>query len=88
MELPEDGTIEAFAMIVDINGFTPMVSESAQSDVVAQFVRDILSSGIDRVEKHGGSVVSFMGDAFLAVIDNPGSVFMSCVSIPKDLDRQ
>jgi class 3 adenylate cyclase len=88
MELPEIGTIEAFAMIVDINGFTPMVSKSTQSDCVAQFVRDVLLGGIDMVQKHGGAVVSFMGDAFLAILDNPDSVFMSCAGIAKDLDRQ
>ena len=54
MKLPEIGTIEAFAMIVDVNGFTPMVSESTPSDGVAQFVRDVLSGGIDMIRKHGG----------------------------------
>jgi class 3 adenylate cyclase len=88
MEFPKIGTIEAFAMIVDINSFTPMVAKSAQSDSVAQFVRDALSGGIDMVQKHGGSVVSFMGDAFLAIMDNPDSVYMSCAGMAKDLDRQ
>jgi class 3 adenylate cyclase len=80
MKLHENGTIEAFAMIVDINCFTQMVSKSSPSDGVAQFVRDVLSSGIDTIQKHGGSVVSFMGDAFLAILDNPDSVYMSCVT--------
>jgi hypothetical protein len=88
MELPKIGTIEAYAMIVDINSFTPMVSKSSQSDLIAQFVRDALSGGVDMVQKHGGSVVSFMGDAFLAILDNPDSVYMSCTGIAKDLDRQ
>ena len=87
MILPKNGSIEAFAMIVDINGFTPMVSGSTKSDGVAQFVRDVLSGGIDMIQKHGGSVVSFMGDAFLAILDSPDSVYMSCAGIAKDLDR-
>lgn len=87
MKLPEIGTIEAFAMIVDVNGFTPMVLESTPSDGVAQFVRDVLSGGIDMIQKHGGFVVSFMGDAFLAILDSPDSVYMSCAGIAKDLDR-
>ncbi|MFH1069499.1 MAG: hypothetical protein V1794_07735 [Candidatus Glassbacteria bacterium] len=88
MPFPKIGTIEAFAMIVDINGFTPMVSKSTKSDCVAQFVRDVLSGGVCIVEKNGGFVTSFMGDAFLGILDNPDSVFMSCVGIAKDLDRQ
>jgi len=88
MILPEIGTIEAFALIVDINGFTPMVSRSAKSDCVAQFVRDVLSGGIEIVEKHGGAVGSFMGDSFLAVLDNFDSVYKSCIGIAKDLDLQ
>jgi class 3 adenylate cyclase len=72
MKLPKIGTIEAFAMIVDVNSFTPMVSESTPSDSIAQFVRDVLSGGIDMVQKQDGAVVSFMGDAFLAILDlNP-----------------
>jgi class 3 adenylate cyclase len=88
MKLPEIGTIEAFAMIVDINGFTKMVSKSTNSESIAQFVRDVLSGGIGEVQKNNGSVVGFMGDAFLAVLDNADSVFKSCVGIAKDVDRQ
>jgi len=88
MKLPKIGTIEAFAVIVDINSFTPMVSKSAHNDSIAQFVRDTLSGGVDMVQKHDGSVVSFMGDAFLAIMYNPDSVYMSCAGIAKDLDRQ
>jgi class 3 adenylate cyclase len=87
MKLPEIDTIEAFAMVVDINGFTAMVLRSSKSGCVAQFVRDILSGGIDIVEGQGGSVVSFMGDAFLAVLENVDAVYMACVGIAKNLDR-
>jgi class 3 adenylate cyclase len=88
MKLPTIGTIEAFAMIVDINGFTTIVSKSAPSECVAQFVRDVLSGGISVIQKNSGTVVGFMGDAFLAVIDNADSVFKSCAGIAKDVDRQ
>ena len=88
MKLPKIGTIEAFALVVDVNGFTSMVKKTSKSDLVAQFVRDILSGGIEIIERHKGSIISFMGDAFLAVLDNVDSVYMSCVGIAKDLDRQ
>jgi len=89
MMLPEIGAIEAFAMIVDINGFTPMVSNSVHhNDSIAQFIRDVLSGGIEAVEKEGGIVVGFMGDAFLAVLDDVESVYKTCVGIAHDLDQQ
>ena len=75
-------------MIVDINGFTSMVAKANQTNIIAQFVRDALSGSIQIVERYDGSVVSFMGDAFLAVLDNPDSVFSSCVGIARDIDRQ
>jgi class 3 adenylate cyclase len=89
MELTKSRAIEAFAMVVDINSFTPMVSKAAAAsyDSIAQFVRDVLSGAIDVVEKNDGEVVSFMGDAFLAVMENAESVYMACIWIAKNLDR-
>lgn len=87
MEVPKDKIIQAFAMIVDINGYTPMIANATYCNGIAQFVRDVLAGGIYAVEKNGGAVVSFMGDAFLAILDNPDSVLMTCVGIAKDLDR-
>jgi class 3 adenylate cyclase len=88
MNIPGIGTIEVFAMDLDINGFTNMVSKTTRSDFIAQFVRDILSGGVETVERHGGSVVSFMGDAFLALLDDAESAYKAVVGIAKDLDRQ
>lgn len=51
-------------------------------------MRDVLSGGIEKVERQGGSVVSFMGDAFLAVMDNAESLYRATVGIAKCLDRQ
>lgn len=75
-----------YAMIVDINGFTVMVEQSHA--LVAQFVGDILSGGVAAVEKAGGDVVGFMGDAFLAIFPENGNVIDACFSIAKDCDRQ
>ncbi|AKD53792.1 adenylate/guanylate cyclase domain-containing protein [Spirosoma radiotolerans] len=86
VNIPKNGQIEAFAMIVDINSFTKIVSKS-EGNSIAQYIRDILSGGIDAVEKYEGEVVGFMGDAFLAILPTAESVFLSCVSIAKDLDR-
>lgn len=45
---PKMGSIRAFAVIVDINHFTTMVDQW-ESDPLAQFIRDILSGGIDSI---------------------------------------
>ena len=80
MELPKDGIIDAYAMIVDINGYTPMIADAVYINGIAQFVRDVLVGGVFAVEKNGGAVVGFMGDAFLAVLNSPDSVFKTCVA--------
>ena len=65
-----------------------MVSKSTISSSVAQFVRDVLSGGIATVQNNGGVVIGFMGDAFLSILDDVESVYMTCAGIAKDLDRQ
>jgi class 3 adenylate cyclase len=88
MELPEIGTIRAFALVLDINGFTPIVSKASQSDCIAQFVRDVLTGGIEAVERQNGFVVSFMGDAFLAVLGDAESTFKAAAGIAACHDDQ
>ncbi len=76
-------------MIVDVNRFTPMVSRSVyNNDSIAQFVRDVLAGGIESIEKQGGIVVGFMGDAFFSVLDDVESVYLACIGIAKDLKNQ
>jgi len=80
-------SIEGFAIIVDINGYTKMVADP-QANMIAQFTRDVLSGGIKSVEDQGGIVVGFMGDAFLGFISESENVYSCCLSIGKDLDKQ
>lgn len=87
MGIPEYGRIEGFAMIVDINGYSKIVAHP-ESESIAQFTRDVLSGSIQAVEKNKGIVVGFMGDAFLAFLDNPENVIQCCYQVAKDLDRQ
>lgn len=78
----------AFAMIVDINAFTLMVAKGEKENGnMAQFVRDILCGGVAAVQKSDGLVVGFMGDAFLALLDDADKVFQCCALIARDLDR-
>ena len=58
-----------------------------ESGNMAQFVRDILSFGVEAVEKSEGLVIGFMGDAFLALLEDGDKVFDCCALIAKNLDR-
>lgn len=89
MVLPKLGHVDAYAMIVDLNHYTNMVRSAEQvGDVIAQFTRDALSGAADAVEKHGGEVVGFMGDAFLGILPDDESTMYTCFSIAKDVDGQ
>jgi len=81
--LPRTGTFSAFAMIVDINGFGKLAFSDFQG--IAQFTGDLLIGGIYRVEKNGGQVVGFMGDAFYAILHDVDSVFNCCSEIAHDM---
>ena len=78
--------MDAFAVIVDINGFSRIVEASA-GNLIAQYVRDVLVGGIKAIEEQSGKVVSFMGDAFLAILENAEQVCNACFMIAKDVDR-
>ncbi len=84
--LPRSGTFSAFAMIVDINGFGKLAFSDFQG--IAQFTGDLLIGGIYRVEKNGGQVVGFMGDAFYAILHDVESVFNCCSEIAQDMASQ
>lgn len=84
--LPESGTFSAYAMIVDINGFGKLAFSDFQG--IAQFTSDLLIGGIYRVEKNGGQVVGFMGDAFYAILHDPEKVYTCCTDIAKDMASQ
>ena len=54
IELPRIGEFTGFAIIVDINSFTSMVQRAEGKDI-DQFTRDVLSEGIDAVERNKGN---------------------------------
>ena len=59
-----------------------------ESNPMAQFIRDVLYGSIQAIEKNGGDVVGFMGDALLAIITDAENVANACASIAKDIDKQ
>lgn len=87
--IPKDGHIQGYAIIVDLNQFTSMVSKAEETgDAIAQFTRDALSGAIFEIEAEGGEVVAFMGDALLGFMPEGDGVALACFGIAKDLDRQ
>lgn len=87
MNIDTNKGIKGFAIIVDINSYAKMVSDS-KANMMAQFTRDVLAGGIRAVEEQGGIVVGFMGDAFLGFLSESENVFSSCLSIAQDLNNQ
>jgi len=85
--IPKQGDFAAFAMIVDINGFTNMV-RAAEDILLADFIRDVLQGSIRAIETEGGEVAAFMGDAILAVLPDADSTYAACARIAKDLNEQ
>lgn len=84
-----DDHIEGYAMIVDMNQFTSMVSRAEETgDAIAQFTSDVLAGAIAEIEAEGGEVVAFMGDAVLGYFPEGDGALLSCFGIAKDLDRQ
>lgn len=90
LAIPSLGTLEAYVIYVDLNGFTQMVanSESRQSGMIAQFTRDCLLGIVKAIEVEGGEIVGFMGDAVLGIIQDSESVVCACFGIAKNVDRQ
>ena len=85
--IPKLGTVNAFAMIVDINHFTRMVATD-KTGLIVDFVRDVLSGPIAAIERYDGEVVSYMGDAILGILPTGDGAALSCFNIAKDLDGQ
>lgn len=85
--LPKQGSIQAFAMLVDINGFTNIVDRSLGEDI-AKHISDVLKQGVNAVESKSGQVVGFMGDAFIAILHQKSDVIESCTQIAKAVADQ
>jgi class 3 adenylate cyclase len=89
LNIPQDGNINAFAIIVDLNQFTSMVREAEKiGELIAQFTRDALYGAIKEIEAEGGEVVAFMGDAILGIIPDGDSAVRACFGIAKDINDQ
>jgi len=86
MILADRGIVDAFAIIVDINDFTVMVTKD-MCNMRAQFIRDILGGGIAAIEKAGGEVVAFMGDPSSVCSQMRRAFFLHVAELPKTSTR-
>lgn len=78
--------ISAYALIVDINEFSPIV-RTCETGSVVQDIRDILVGPISAIESCGGEIVAIMGDAFLGIIQGDDDLLEACYCIAKSLDQ-
>lgn len=78
--------LDCVALVVDINGSEKLIGAGADG-LTAQFFRDLLSGGIEAIEKCNGSVISFTGDGFQAVLPTERDAAHACWHIAKDLRR-
>lgn len=85
--LPQQGSIQAFAMLVDINGFTNIVDRSLGENI-AKHISHVLKEGVSAVESNQGHVVGFMGDAFIAILHSKTNVIASCRQIAHAVANQ
>jgi hypothetical protein len=74
-------------LIVDVQGSTRMVA-AAGSEPTAVFMCDVLQGSAEVIGRCGGMVVNTMGDALLALFDDPEQTLASTWSIVRDFDRQ
>jgi len=90
-QIPKDGTFSAYAMFVDLNGFTVMVNrareESGGGVGVAQYVRDVLVGAVQVIEANEGGVAGIIGDALLGVVPTGQHIFDIVIGIARDIDR-
>ena len=63
----EKHSVSCVALVVDIKGSERLIAAGADG-LTGQFFRDLLSGGIKAVEQCNGSVISFTGDGFIAVL--------------------
>jgi hypothetical protein len=78
--------LDCVALVVDINGCEKLIGAGADG-LTAQFFRDLLAGGIDAVEKCNGSVISFTGDGFQAVLPTEKDAAHACWHIARDLRK-
>lgn len=79
-------SLNCIALVVDLNGSEKLIGTGADG-LTAQFFRGLRTGGIEAIEKCNGSVISFTGDGFQAVLPSENDAAHACWHIAKDLRR-
>jgi class 3 adenylate cyclase len=79
-------SLSCVALVVDINGSEKLI-EAGADGLTGQFFRDLLYGGIQAVEECNGSVISFTGDGFIAVLPTEKDAAHACWGIARDLRK-
>lgn len=77
--------VEAFAICVDINGFTKIV-EAEATGTISDMIRDTLIGSVRAIEKCGGDVFAFAGDAIVGALPDAYSAYAACCKIARDIN--
>ncbi|MFC1743495.1 adenylate/guanylate cyclase domain-containing protein [Candidatus Riflebacteria bacterium] len=75
---------EQTIMFTDIAGYTSRSRESSLLDVMS-FLKEHDTLLVPQIEKNGGQVVKFIGDAILATFENANKAVLSAIGIQKSL---
>src|SRR6185437_7375823 len=82
----EQHTVSCVALVVDINGSEKLI-DAGTDGLTGQFFRDLLTGGIHVVEECHGSVISFTGDGFVAVLPSEVEAAHASWGIARDLRK-
>ena len=82
----EKHTVSCVAFVVDINGSEKLI-DAGEDRLTGQFFRDLLAGGIRSVEECNGSVISFTGDGFIAVLPTETDAAHACWGVARDLRK-
>jgi class 3 adenylate cyclase len=79
-------TVSCVALVVDINGSEKLI-DAGEYGLTGQFFRDLLAGGIRAVEECNGSVISFTGDGFIAILPTEKDAAHASWGIARDLRK-
>jgi class 3 adenylate cyclase len=92
ISITKDRTLEAFAIVVDINDFGQTVTSAEDGSTkgadIADFTRDALEHVIRAIEENEGEVAAVMGDAVFGILPEGAPILSACVEIAVAVNRE
>lgn len=92
ISIKKDRTLEAFAIIVDINGFSQTVTSAEDGSTkgadIADFTRDALEHVVRAIEANEGEVPAIMGDAVFGILPEGAPILMARQEIAVAVNRE